>query len=172
MKIICGALQLSVVLFLLQGCSFRAFSNDSSLKVIGVSDGDTIKVLDRGRSKTIRLRGIDCPEKQQAYGKRAKQMAADLVFGKQVRVVKHGSDRYSREIADIVLPDGRVLNQVLVGEGMCWWYRHYAPHDRRLQTLEAESRAARIGLWRDRNPIPPWEFRKQRKERNVAWSWW
>lgn len=172
MKRICDVLCFSVLLLWLQGCSIRVYSKDSSRKVIWVSDGDTIKVLHRGRKEIIRLRGIDCPEKNQAFGKRAKQMTADLVLGKEVLVVPYGRDRYSREIGDVVLPGGRVLNHELVAEGMCWWYQRYAPHDMTLRSLEAESRAAGIGLWRDRYPVPPWEYRKQLKERKVTEGWW
>lgn len=59
-----------------------------------------------------------------------------------------------------MLPDGKVLNQELVREGMCWWYRKYAPHDKELVWLEVEAREAKRGLWADPNPVPPWEWRK------------
>jgi endonuclease YncB( thermonuclease family) len=43
-------------------------------KVIGVSDGDTITLLDSNRQQhRIRLAGIDAPEKAQPFGQRSKQ---------------------------------------------------------------------------------------------------
>jgi endonuclease YncB( thermonuclease family) len=56
-------------------------------KVVGVTDGDTITVLDdQKRQHKIRLDGIDAPESNQDFGSRAKQSLSDLVFGKTVTV--------------------------------------------------------------------------------------
>jgi endonuclease YncB( thermonuclease family) len=54
----------------------------------GVSDGDTIKVHKDGKQVKIRLAAIDCPEKKQPYGQKAKQFTAGLVAGKVVKVSK------------------------------------------------------------------------------------
>jgi len=75
----------------------------------------------------VRLVGIDCPEKGQTYGKRAKQSASELVFGKQVKLQTYGLDKYGRTIADVILPDGTNVNHTLVKDGWCWWCRNYAP---------------------------------------------
>lgn len=48
--------------------------------VIGVIDGDTIEVLHSNRAERIRLHGFDCPEKGQAFGKRAKQATSELAL--------------------------------------------------------------------------------------------
>jgi micrococcal nuclease len=128
-------------------------------RVIGVTDGDTLTVLRVGRSEVIRLRGIDAPERGQAYGERAKQYAAALAFGKLVAVEAAGRDRYGRLLAEVHLPDGRSLNQELVRAGYAWWFRRYSI-DRTLVALESEARAARVGLWADRLPVPPWEWRR------------
>ncbi len=56
-----------------------ALAADFTGRVVGVSDGDTITVLHNGKGERIRLHGIDCPEKRQAFGKRAKQVTSDLV---------------------------------------------------------------------------------------------
>ena len=48
---------------------FPSFSfADFSGQVVSVLDGDTIEVLFNQRPERIRLSGIDCPEKGQAYG--------------------------------------------------------------------------------------------------------
>jgi endonuclease YncB( thermonuclease family) len=91
--------------------------------VVSVLDGDTIEVLHNTRAERIRLNGIDCPEKGQAYGKRAKQAASELTFGKQVTLQTYGKDKYGRTIADVLLPDGTNVNHTLVKDGWCWWYR-------------------------------------------------
>ncbi len=125
-------------------------------QVAGVIDGDTIEVMHEGKAERIRLHGIDCPENGQSFGKRAKEATSGLVFGKTVMVEGRGRDKYGRTIGD-VFRDGLHVNQELVQDGWCWWFRKYAPNDRVLERLEAEARAAKKGLWRDPAPIPPWD---------------
>ncbi len=72
-----------------------------------VSDGDTITVLQNGKGERIRLHGIDCPEKRQAFGNRAKQFTSTLVFGETVTVQFVDRDRYGRTVGVVLLPDGR-----------------------------------------------------------------
>ena len=131
-------------------------------KVIRVLDGDTIEVLHNNHPERIRLSGIDCPEKGQAFGKRAKQAASELVYGKEVTLQIHGKDKYKRTLANLVLSDGTIVNQQLVKDGWCWWYRKYSPGDTVLEGLEKEAREAKKGLWVDPKSIPPWEWRKRR----------
>ncbi len=131
--------------------------------MVGVSDGDTITVLHSGKGERIRLHGIDCPEKRQAFGKRAKQLTSNLVFGKTVTVQVVDRDRYGRTVAEVLLPDGRSLNRELVRAGFAWWYWRYTPDDETLAQLEREARAAKRGLWADPNPIPPWQWRTMRR---------
>ena len=147
------------VIFLLLGTPLEAA--DYSGRVVGVIDGDTIEVLNGHHAERIRLSGIDCPEKGQAFGQRAKQAASALVFGKKVTIQTHGYDKYKRTLGDVFLSDGKNLNQELVRQGFCWWYRKYAPGDTVLEGLENEAREARKGLWADPAPIPPWEWRKR-----------
>ena len=87
-----------------------------------VLDGDTIEVLNGHHAERIRLSGIDCPEKGQAYGQRAKQAASSLAFGKEVTLQTHGYDKYKRTLADVLLSDGTNVNHKLVQEGWCWWF--------------------------------------------------
>jgi endonuclease YncB( thermonuclease family) len=129
---------------------------------VGVSDGDTISVMHNGKAVTVRLQGIDCPEKQQAYGARAKQFTSQHVFGQVVTVLVSGTDRYGRTLGEVILSDGMNLNRTLVEEGLAWWYRQYSVDDA-LRQLEEEARAAQRGLWADHNPVAPWEFRKAAK---------
>jgi micrococcal nuclease len=82
-------------------------------KVVGVVDGDTLTILHNGIGERIRLNGIDCPEKGQAFRKRAKQATSDLAFRKTVTVQTYGKDKYERTIGDVILPDDRNLNQSL-----------------------------------------------------------
>jgi endonuclease YncB( thermonuclease family) len=132
-----------------------ALAANFSGEVVGVTDGDTISVMKEGKAVKIRLYGIDCPEKRQDFGSKAKQAASDLVYGQTVQVIEYETDRYGRTIAEVVLPDGRSLNHELVRLGFAWWYRKYAPKDTVLGDIEAEARAAKRGLWVDAEAVPP-----------------
>jgi endonuclease YncB( thermonuclease family) len=136
-------------------------------KVVGITDGDTITVLHNGRDERVRLHGIDCPEKGQPYGSKAKQFVSQLVFGKEVTVKDYGLDntRSKRTLGEIVLLDGRVVNEELLRAGLAWWYRKYVPNRLDLAALEEEARNAKRGLWADPHPVPPWCWRKQQKGR-------
>lgn len=131
-------------------------------KVVGITDGDTLTVMHGGRAEAVRLNGIDAPERRQAYAARARQMLGELTYGKTVRVNVTGRDRYGRTLADLYLADGRCVNHELVRAGLAWWFRRYAPRDRKLEAIELEAREARRGVWEEEEPVPPWEFRKRR----------
>ncbi len=103
-----------------------SFASSFTGKVVGVIAGDTIDVLHNGQSERIRLNGIDCPEKGQAFGKKAKQFTSEMVFEKDVMVQSYRLDRYGRTIADIVLTDGTNLNRELVKAGLAWRYVKYS----------------------------------------------
>lgn len=143
--------------------SFGAAGQELAGRVVGISDGDTITVLLQNKqSLKVRLYGIDCPEKRQAYGARAKQCTSALAFQKYVSLKVMDTDQYGRSVAIVILPDERILNHEIVRAGLAWWYRKYAPKDQALRDLEASARVNQIGLWADPQPIPPWEFRKQK----------
>ena len=71
-------------------------------RVVGISDGDTITVLDRDhRQHKIRLAGIDAPEKGQAFGERSRQSLAQMAHGKDARLDCHKTDRFGREVCKV-----------------------------------------------------------------------
>lgn len=143
---------------------------DFSGLVISILDGDTIEVLYNNHAERIRLRGIDCPEKGQAYGQKAKHAASDLVFGKEVTLHTFGKDKYGRTIGEVLLSDGTNVNQELVKEGWCWWYRKYEPGNTELERLEKEAREGKKGLWVDPAPVPPWVYRKAKRGQSINLS--
>jgi endonuclease YncB( thermonuclease family) len=145
---------------------FLAFPVESSADfsglVVGVIDGDTIDVLHGGQAERIRLNGIDCPEKGQAFGKAAKQFTSSLAYGKKVTIQVFRKDRHGRTVGDVLLPVGTNVSRELLKAGLAWWYRQYSK-DRSLEALEQEAREAKRGLWSDPHPIPPWEVRHPKK---------
>lgn len=108
---------LSLLLLFLPSFSLAA---DFSGRVVAVLDGDTIEVLHHRTTERIRLAGIDCPEKKQAFGQRAKQATSALSFGQHVTVLSAGKDRYGRTLGTVGLMDGTNLNYALVQQGWCW----------------------------------------------------
>ncbi len=93
--------------------------------VVGVTDGDTIKVMGtHNKQVKIRLYGIDCPEKGQAFGKKAKQFTSKLVYGKVVEVEVMDTDRYGRTVA-LVAVNKQILNEELLKAGYAWVYYQY-----------------------------------------------
>jgi micrococcal nuclease len=133
-------------------------------KVVGIKDGDTFEVLVDGRSETVRLAHIDCPERGQPFGKAAKQVASDLCYGRAVHVEPAGKrDRYGRMIGVVLVDDTLNVNQALVKAGMAWHYVKYSG-DTVYTLLEDAARAAHLGLWADSMAVAPWAWRKQRQK--------
>ena len=130
-------------------------------KVIGIKDGDTIEVLYNGKALRIRLAHIDCPEirMQQPFGKAAKQFTSSMCLGQQVTVLNNNKfDRYKRLIGIIINDKGQNVNKELVKAGLAWHFKKYSM-DQEYAQLEIQARAAKIGLWKDSHPVPPWEWR-------------
>ena len=145
--------------------SLTLFSAEIIGKVVGVSDGDTITVLDdmdQGKFR-IRLDKIDAPEKKQAFGNKAKQFLSSLIFGKKVSIRFKSIDNYGR-VLGVVSLDGKEINLVMVQNGYAW---HYSYYDKTPAYIEAEkqARAEKKGLWQDPNPLNPYQFRKSPKKR-------
>jgi endonuclease YncB( thermonuclease family) len=152
-----------VVLVSLLTPSLALAVTEYQAKVIRVMDCDILEVLHNQRPERVRLWGIDCPEKGEGFGTRAKQAASQLAFGKEVTLQTHGHDKYGRMLAEVLLPDGMNLNQELVKQGWCWWYRKYAPMDTVLEGLERDAREAKKGLWADPKLVPSWAYRGSRR---------
>ena len=126
-------------------------------KVIGISDGDTLTLLVERKPIKIRLANIDAPEKQQAFGQRAKESLSALCWGKDAQYVPQNQDRYGRTVA-VVTCGGVEVNRAQVQRGLAWVYTQYNK-DPDLPGLEREARTKQAGLWSERRPIAPWEFR-------------
>jgi endonuclease YncB( thermonuclease family) len=140
-------------------------SADSSIagRVVGVADGDTLTVLDNvNQQYKIRLAGIDAPEKVQPFGQAGKKVLSELCYNKQATVVVVNTDRYGRTVGDVTC-DGVHANAEMVKGGHAWVYRHYDKGFEYFYALEGSAKEARLGLWADENPTPPWEWRRSRK---------
>lgn len=127
-------------------------------QVIGISDGDTLTLLVDQRPVKIRLANIDAPESGQAWGNRSKQSLSELCWGKDAAYDTQTVDRYGRTVA-VVYCGGIEANRAQVERGMAWVYPRYN-RDPSLLQLQEQAKAEQRGLWADREPVPPWEWRK------------
>ena len=148
-------------------CSFVQAGTLSGT-VVRITDGDTLVVLDANKAQyKIRLMGIDAPESNQAYGKESKDNLSYLVAGKFVVVEYDKLDRYKKIIGKILL-SGKDVNLEQVASGMAWHYKNYQGEQSqadRMEYSEAEidARNTKRGLWHDPDPIPPWNYRKLKR---------
>lgn len=132
--------------------------------VVEVKDGDSLVVLHEDKTtEQIRLAFVDTPERGQPFWKVAKSALSGMVFGRRVMVVQLDKDRYGRTVAEVDV-DGVNVGTELIRLGLAWVFTRYCevPYCEELKALEAEARWQGRGLWVDREPIPPWEFRKKR----------
>jgi endonuclease YncB( thermonuclease family) len=151
---------------LLLFCPLLGVADTVSGRVVRVTDGDTLVVLgSRNVQHKIRLMGIDAPERGQPYGKTSKQHLSERVAGKKVVVEYTKRDRYKRIVGKVLL-SGKDMNLRQIEAGMAWHYKKYekvqSVEDReRYAETEIRAREARRGLWREPNPVPPWEWRRR-----------
>jgi len=154
------------LLALVCGCASTVHADrlDCPCKVVKVTDGDTVYVLDRGRERhKIRLGGIDAPESKQVFGKKSSKNLTRLVAGRNVAVEYDKRDRYGRIIGKI-LRDGQDMNLQQIKDGYAWHYKRYQREQSDLDKMlydsaEIEARNRKIGLW-SVPALPPWEYRQ------------
>lgn len=140
-----------------------SFAQTFSGKLVKVLDGDTVEVLFEGKARRIRLAQIDAPEKDQPFGQAAKRFVLESAAHQVVRVDVETVDRYGRSVGEVFLPTGQNLNQMIVASGFAWQYKRYSK-DPAYGDLETQARIQRLGLWQDKSPVPPWDWRKGKRQ--------
>lgn len=153
-------IRLLLALPLMAGFFFAPATQAATItgRVVGVHDGDTLSLLtDQHKRVKVRLEGIDAPEMSQAFGKNSKQSLSDLAYGKTVKVVVTTTDDYGRKVGQVYI-EKLWVNLDQVEKGMAWQYDRYS-RDSRIRQAETHARAKRLGLWQDKNPAPPWDYR-------------
>lgn len=139
-------------------------------KVVGVSDGDTITVLDANKTEhKIRLMGIDAPEKSQDFGNQSKRALSDYIYQQEVTVEYKKQDRYKRKVGKVIF-EGKDICLAMIEQGMAWHYKDYEKEqskiDRDLYSqAELKARNEKRGLWQTSNAIEPSIFRKKQSNR-------
>ena len=144
-------------------CSCFCYANASMLtgKVIHISDGDTVHILTTNKEKIkIRLSGIDAPESKQAFGNKSKENLKSYIYQKDVAVKYDSKDKYNRVLGTIYYQN-KDINLQQIKDGYAWFYKQYS-NNATYYKAEQEARKSKKGLWYDKNPIEPWEFRKNK----------
>lgn len=131
-------------------------------KVVKVADGDTITVLKGEEKVRVRFYGIDAPEKKQEYGIKSLDVLKKMIDGKVVEVKEKDKDQYGRVVGEVYF-EGKNLNTYMLENGHVWWYKQYSKNEREYEAAEMKAKKERLGLWKENNPTPPWEFRKKNK---------
>jgi endonuclease YncB( thermonuclease family) len=136
-------------LIALIGFAFSAIAFEG--KVVGVSDGDTITVLDsKKKQHKIRVAGIDAPEKGQDFGNKAKEHLSDLVYDKTVNLPDAKIDKYGRTVSRVQVGNNDVGLE-MIKAGMAWHFKKYELEQKLEDRLsynaaEVKARNARLGL--------------------------
>ena len=130
------------------------------LENIRVVDGDTIRAEAKGKEIKIRLVEIDAPEMNQPFGAQSKNFLNRLLYEKDVTLIAQGEDRYGRTLGEIYA-NGENANTLMIKSGFAWVYDRYVK-DSSLYKYQDQAKAENLGLWRAKDPIAPWVWRKQK----------
>ena len=145
--------------------AFATASNAADHYVVSyVYDGDTVKLrpihLDSGEIK-LRLTDIDAPERNQAYGKKSRRALTKLCKGTNTFVSAQllGIDKYNRHLGKLQC-NNVDASLYLVKQGLAWHNAKYS-NDTRIANAASKAREQKIGLWKSKNPTPPWVWRQK-----------
>ena len=133
----------------------------SAQLVVQVFDGDTYRILTKGKFRVIRLANVDAPELNQYYGRFAKTEVSKLILTKIVKIQVYGKDRYGRTVAKITVA-GKSLDSIMVTNGWAWHWLEYS-HNKVLSVYERLAIEAKTGMWKCEHNVPPWIWRKFNK---------
>ncbi|MEP4485200.1 MAG: thermonuclease family protein [Halioglobus sp.] len=132
-------------------------------RVVRIADGDTLSLLDANNDQhKIRLFGIDAPERDQPYGKASGRALSKLVADRIVGIQEKDIDNYGR-VVGVVYLDGVNINARMVEMGYAWRFGRYAGYDADLASIEEQAISEKRGLWQDKSPEPPWEWRRRNR---------
>ena len=131
-----------------------------------IIDGDTIQVHYNSQQIRVRLWGIDTPEYRQPYSKAAKKYSARVLENRSVSLEIKDWDDYGRMVAVVTTADNRCLNEELLKAGLAWVHIYYCKEEicNQWYGYEKEARKKRVGLWRDKSPVPPWEWKQNNRK--------
>lgn len=150
---------------LLLGVTANTLANDTKYKVSYVYDGDTVKLqsLQTGEEIKLRITDIDAPERNQSYGKQSRRALIKLCKGNDIYIEAElsGTDQYQRHLGKLYCNNTNA-SQYLLEQGLAWHNAKYST-DANMRSAAAKARYERVGLWKHRNPMPPWVWRQKHR---------
>lgn len=158
---------LSILLSIVSGL---APAEEYSGTVVAVMEGDLLSVQHDGKTDAVRLYAVDSPEQGQTFADESRKLAAGLALNKEVKVDVLTQDNLGKQVAWVVLPDGKNLNQELVAAGMAWWDQKHAEEDRVLKKANAQAISEKKGLWTESTPLAPWDFRESKGQTEIVYE--
>ncbi len=148
-----------IVLFVLLCSATLLQAQQFKVKVTGITDGDTFTAINRDKLQIrFRMNAIDAPERKQAFSSVSTQALKDMIHGKRVTVIVHSRDPWGRYVVTVKTRKVKDVSAEVLRLGLAW---HYKKYDKTPLYAELEERAReqRVGLWKDSNPVAPWDFR-------------
>ncbi|WP_185854718.1 thermonuclease family protein [Blattabacterium cuenoti] len=150
-------------MFIVQFFLIFSLSIGSSItgKVIKIYDGDTFRIETKKMEEyKIRISDIDCPEKNQSYGIEAKNFLTKKILNKTVLIKNLKRDKYNRIVGLVIYDKNKDLGKDILESGFAWiWkFSKNVPYKK----IESQARKKKIGLWKKKNPIDPYNWRKKR----------
>ncbi len=132
-------------------------------RILKVKDGDTFDYLDcNSVIHTVRIAGIDTPEKGQPFANKAKEKLSSLLHSGQITLLRTGSGNHKRMAMEVFV-DGIDVNLELVRCGLAWREPRFDKSGKYIQA-EADAKKAKLGLWSDPSSIAPWEYRASKRK--------
>jgi endonuclease YncB( thermonuclease family) len=138
-----------------------------------VQDGDSfIARTSAGIRRTVRVSGIDAPERYQPHADQSRQNLRRLLADRDLDLHVSGTDQYGRAIAQVFTVDAAAepvdVGLAQIEAGMAWFFRRYQrdlprPSRRRYADAELGARKTSKGLWQEQDPEPPWDFRRRQR---------
>ncbi|WP_238784891.1 thermonuclease family protein [Blattabacterium cuenoti] len=126
-----------------------------------IYDGDTFRIETKKMEEyRIRIADIDCPEKNQSYGREAKNFLTKKILNQTVLIKNIKIDKYNRIVGLVFYEKNKDLGKDILESGLAWvWkFSKNVPYKR----IESQARKQKIGIWKKNNPIDPYDWRKKR----------
>ena len=138
-----------------------SYAQKFSVKVVGITDGDTFTVINRDNLQLkVRIYGIDAPEKKQPFGNKSKEYLSSLIYGKEIFIDVKSTDRYGRLVSYVFTPNGEDVSLLMLNQGMAWHFKEYDSTEK-YSNAEQVAKGKKNGLWSDASPVAPWIFRRK-----------
>jgi micrococcal nuclease len=158
-NIINSRLKIFFILFCIFSLNFQGYSQKIEGTIIRVVDGDTYVFLTATGSLTVRMLGIDAPERDQPFSKESAEFLSKYL-NKQATTKVNGTDKEERSVGTLFV-NSRDINLLSIKGGYSWHYKRYSD-DKDYAEAEEYAQKNKLKIWSLPNPIPPWTWRQRR----------